>query len=386
MGVILLKKVSKNNKLKITNDIESLNLAPLGDNIYHYQYKTKSLLSMINKGIDKESSSYIALYNTFVGALYENIIYEHLLIYAKTNDFISKFILKGPHQNDSRNIKNGFLIDTKSQIVFKSGYKDISEFDAMFFSVDSVYFVEMTVVKSTADLRKRLKKKRSLLKLLFPKLDIKCLVVVTKEALATHLFPDFCVVWITDTLDIYPILKNIKNKTYEKKQLQISHNNKMINIYDIDTSNFKYYSTLKWILYKISNKNIKRQAEFLKSKNIEDYYNIYSKIFIAYIIKEDFEKLYENKKSKLKDILNQKFADDKIYVAVEKTYQDDYKIVYYIKLEKKLKKIEPHINGFKISDKQPKGFTFSEIKFLQHLFNEKNKITIQNTKLFKELL
>ncbi len=377
----------KNNRLKITSDIESLSLPPLGDNLYYYEYKTKALINKIDQGADQESPEFIALYNTFVGGLYENIIYEHLMIYAKNNRYIDRFILKGPHQDDHRNIKNGFLMDNKSQIVFKSGYKDISEFDAMFFSKDSVYFVEMTVVKNTIDLRKRLKKKRSLLRLLFPRLNIRCLVVVTKEAMGLHMFPDFCTIWTTDTIDVYPVLEKIRDKNFVKQPLQKQQDPKMVDIYSIEVSNFKYYSTIKWILYKLSTfTNVPAQVEFLKSKNVENYFNIYSKIFISFISKEKFSEIYFDKLDSLKELMTKEFIDDRVYVAVEKSYQDDYKLVYYVQYDKKLKKIEQNEKGFKTSDKQPKGFTYSEIKFLKHQFKEKNRMTIKDIKLFKGLL
>ncbi len=384
----MIEDKHKNSRLEITKDIETLNLLPLADNLYHYEYKTKALLARINQGMDKELPEFMAFYNTFIGALYENVVYEHLLLYATTNDYITKFILKGPHQNDSQNIKNGFLIDPKSQIVFKSGYKDISEFDAMFFTNGSVYFVEMTVVKNTIDLRKRLKKKKSLLRLLFPKLNIRCLVVVTKEAMGLHMFPDFCTVWTTDTLvDAYPILDKIEDKGFAKRPLQTQQHKKMTDIYSIETSNFKYYSTLKWILYKLGTLAIvAKQVEFIKAKHIEDYYNIYSKIFISYITKNDFIEIFAEQIDKLKDLKTKDFVDDRVYVAIEKSYQEDYKLVYYVQYDKKLKKLEPNANSFKISDKQPKGFTYSEIKFLKHLFKEKNRMTIQDLKSYKELL
>ncbi len=383
----MIQDIHKNSRLEITNDIETLSLLPFGDNLYHYEYKTKALINKIDQGMDQESGEFLALYNTFVGALYENIIYEHLMIYAKSNTYIDKFILKGPHQDDQRNIKNGFLMDNKSQIVFKSGYKDISEFDAMFFSKCSVYFVEMTVVKNTIDLRKRLKKKRSLLRLLFPRLNIRCLVVVTKEAMGLHMFPDFCTIWATDTIDAYPVLEKIRDKNFVKQPLQIQQDPKMADIYSIEVSNFKYYSTIKWILYKLSTfSNVSAQVEFLKAQKIENYFNIYSKIFISFISKEEFSEIYFEKLDSLKELMTHEFIDDRIYVAVEKSYQDDYKLVYYVQYDKKLKKIEQNEKGFKISDKQPKGFTYSEIKFLKHQFKEKNRMTMEDIKSYKGLL
>ena len=80
--------------------------------------------------------------------------------YALNNDDIKGFVLKGPYQDmENKFIKSGLLIDRTSQIVFKSAYKDISEFDAMFFTENKLYFVEMSTSKKTSSLNKRLAKK-----------------------------------------------------------------------------------------------------------------------------------------------------------------------------------------------------------------------------------
>ena len=61
------------------------------------------------------------------------------------NEEILNFVLKGPYQDkENLYIKSGLLIDSSSQIVYKSAYKDISEFDALFLLKDSVYFQEMS--------------------------------------------------------------------------------------------------------------------------------------------------------------------------------------------------------------------------------------------------
>ncbi len=376
--------------LKITDEIKSLNLDVLDDNLYYYEYKTRHILSLIDKKIDKESSEFIGPYSSFIGAVYENIIYEHLIRYSLTNDYITKFILKGPHQDNTQNIKNGFLIDPKSQIVFKSGYKDISEFDAMFMTKDALFFVESTVVKNTLSLKKRLKKKVSLLKILFPKIEIKCLIVVTKEAMGTHLFPDYCTIWTTDVLNVTKILSKIKeNKKHNKKPFKRYQHKKLKQIYDIQTTSFKYFSTMRWIINSIKKrKNTAVDVGFLKSKQTDMYYEIYGKIIVGYIHQDQFKKLFfDTKVEALEKVLRSKIEGGIFYVAVEKTYQENFQLIYFCKIiDGKLKKIDPNGTTIKISDKQPKGFTYSEIKFLKYLFQDKHELSFDDVvKIKKEL-
>ena len=147
-------------QFKITEKIKNLEIDDIKENLLHYSYDSKTLKYLVKNNISKDDISYITAYSSFVGEIYENIIYELLLKYALENKDIKSFVLKGPYQaKENHFIKSGLLIDRSSQIVYKSAYKDISEFDALFFTEDSVYFVEMSTSKKTASLNKRLAKK-----------------------------------------------------------------------------------------------------------------------------------------------------------------------------------------------------------------------------------
>lgn len=150
------------HSLKISKPIKTLDLSSLSDNLMHYEYHIRHLLSLIKNGADKESQQFLSAYNGFKGELFENIVYELLLQYAINEEQITQFVLKGPHQNlsNQENQKFGLLMDKSQQIVYKAGYKDVSEYDAMFFTKDSIYYVESTIVQSTIGLRKRLRKKQ----------------------------------------------------------------------------------------------------------------------------------------------------------------------------------------------------------------------------------
>jgi len=49
-----------NNALKISQEIKTLDISSLKDNLLHYSYNTRYLLSLINKGINKEDPHYIS--------------------------------------------------------------------------------------------------------------------------------------------------------------------------------------------------------------------------------------------------------------------------------------------------------------------------------------
>jgi hypothetical protein len=373
-----------NTQLIINDDIKHLNLDILEDNIFYYDYNIRHLLKIQKSNMDEELPEYIGTFSSFVGEVYENVIYELLIRYAVTNDEITKFIVKGPHQNNQQNIKNGFLIDRKSQIVYKSGYKDISEFDGLFFTKDSVYFVESTIVKDTMSLRKRLKKKKSLLEILFPKLEVKALVIVSREAMGINVFPSYATVWITDVLNVSSILSRLKvlDKKNRKKFVSIEHD-KMTEVYDLEVSNFKYFATLNWILRKLkSNKKHILDIEFLKSYEIERYFDIYTKIFVGFTRTKDFKKLHHNTSdSGLQEILKSKIEDDKFYIAIEKTHRGQFILVYFTKiLNGKLKRIEIGKDKVSIANKDSKGFTFSEIKYLKYVFKPYHTLSDVNIK------
>jgi len=90
--------------LKISNSIKTLSRDDIADNLFHYDYNTKHLLSLIRKGVAEDEPSFLSSYRSFEGEVYENFLYEKLLRYAEQNDEIEKFVLKGikPMQTHSR--------------------------------------------------------------------------------------------------------------------------------------------------------------------------------------------------------------------------------------------------------------------------------------------
>jgi hypothetical protein len=210
-------------QLKITDEIKNLDISKIEKNLFYYKYDSRNVKPLLKSGNQDISLENIATYNSFRGVVYENIIYELLLDYALSKDIITKFILKGPHQDRiNKFYKTGLMIDKSLQITYKSNYKDISEFDALFFSDDALYFVEMSTSKKTVSLNKRLDKKHALLKTLFPKLHIRALIVLTEGTVGLKRFPFYCTIWITKDLTDNALLKKLvftKKKKRSKNSL-----------------------------------------------------------------------------------------------------------------------------------------------------------------------
>ena len=360
----------------ITDKIKKLEIEDLKEHLFHYSYDNKSLKALVTSNISKEDINYIAAYSSFKGEIYENIIYELLLEYALENEEILNFVLKGPYQDkENLYIKSGLLIDSSSQIVYKSAYKDISEFDALFFTKDSVYFVEMSTSKKTASLNKRLAKKYALLKMIFPTLEIKALIVVTEGSTGLRNFPSYATVWVTKDLEDEELIEQIifaKKVKNDVQTLKAPTNKKYIEACKIKYKKFQYFPTLEWIL-NTSRQNPKFTVDlkFFSSKKLGLFFDIYTKLYIGYLETEDFMKLYNEFSLKVKT--------DRIIVTIEKVNQKDLDIVYYVKeTNGKLKRVRLEEEGASIKDKELDGFTNAEVRFFMKVLEEKHKLNVEN--------
>ena len=358
------------NRFTITDDIKNLNINKIKENLLKYSYDGRKLKNYFTK----PSEELEHLYSSFKGEVYENIIYELLLDYALNNEEITKFILKGPHQKRDKNQnKSGLLIDNSNQIVYKASYKDISEFDALFFTENELFFVEMSTSKKTASLNKRLFKKYALLKVLFPYLEIKALIVVTKGSVGLNNFPEYCTVWVTNDLDNDTFLKElVSNRVVKKEQLNTySLHEKLIEAYELNHSNFKYFQTLKWILLQArSNNRFSVDLAFFNSKNLDLYFDIYTKLYIGFISYDEFKTLVPTFESSVRD--------DKVIVTIEKINQKKFALVYYPKESKgQLKRVlVDKEKGINIKNKESEGFTNAEVKFMLNVLVDKFKLTL----------
>ncbi|RXJ69372.1 hypothetical protein CRV08_05045 [Halarcobacter ebronensis] len=351
-------------QLKITDQIKSLDISKIEKNLFSYKYSSKNIKPLLKSENLDISMENMATYNSFKGEVYENIIYELLLDYANENDLIKKFVLKGPHQNRvDKFYKTGLMIDRSLQIVYKSNYKDISEFDALFFTDDALYFVEMSTSKKTVSLNKRLDKKYALLKLLFPNIHIRALIVLTEGTVGLRRFPNFCTIWITKDIDNDELLKRI---AYNKHKAALStkyDNKKFIEAYTIEHEKFVYFQTLDWILKKSRTKNpYFINFNFFKSKRMSLYFDIYTKLYIGFMNPEEFLYIVPSYSDEIENI----------FVTIEKINTKEFDIVFYVKNSNgKLKRVRVTTKETSIKDKELDGFTNAEVRFMKYLIEDK---------------
>lgn len=366
------------NQFIITEKIKQLDIHDIKENLFHYSYDSKSLKSLVKSNTSKEDISYISAYSSFKGEVYENIVYELLMQYAQEQPEITRFVLKGPYQDkENLYIKSGLLIDRSSQIVYKSAYKDISEFDALFFTKDSLFFVEMSTSKKTSSLNKRLAKKYALLKMIFPTLNINALIVVTKGSVGLKNFPTYATIWLTNDLEDEELIEKIifaKKVKNDIQTLKAPKNPKFIEALKVKYNKFQYFPTLEWILNK-SRENPKFPVDlrFFSSPKLGLYFDIYTKLYIGYTTSQEFLTLYKD--------FDLKTKFDQVIVTIEKVNQTQLDLVYYAKeTNGKLKRIRLEENNVSIKDKELDGFTNAEVRFFMKVLEEKHHLTIDNIK------
>ena len=377
----------KTNKqlFKISKDIEHLKIDDIFENLFFYSYHNKYLKRLQQSDtFDKDDVHYISTYSSFIGEVFENIIYELLIKYALNNKDITRFVLKGPHQDNYQNNKNGLMIDINNQIVYKAGYKDVTEFDGLFFTKDSVYFVESTIVKTTTSLRKRLKKKKALLEVLFPNLEIKALIILSKGALGVNVFPNYCTVWVTEPLENDDLINRlIYNKSIKNKKFQKHIHPKLTHAKDISVVSFKYFDTINWILkYSRAKKREVLDFDFLSTEKISRYFEIFSKFYIGHISTDIFINLLQHFgiKEISEEIPLNKIENNQIIVTIEKTSKG-YVLVYYLRvIGDKLKRLDFKESNLMVSNKDPKGFTSAETKYIKYLFKKGYNLSFEDIK------
>ena len=372
------------SNLEISKSIKNLEKDDIADNLLHYVYNTKHLLSLIKKGIDTEDPSYLSSYRSFEGEVYENFIYEKLLRYAEENDYITKFILKGFHQSKHKAYANTLSISEKEQIVYRTKSREISEFDAMFITKNNeLYFVEMTLVKSVLKLRRRLRKKKALLEIIFPNYTIKSLIILNEGATGTKQFPDYCKVWFTKEFSAKEVLEYItkldKQKLQPKDKISTK---KMIEAHTLKLHPFRYYNTMSWITKTLrSHKKHILDMSFLYNYKVQRYHDLYNKFYIGYLSVESAKDLLNLNPNDYK-------ADQRVVVAIEKKHSDEIVLTYYIQTTRKnlyLYSFDDHGKVVK-EKKDPYGITVTEVFHINKLMNEKYELNMSNITTIKKLL
>ncbi len=369
--------------LDISKSIQTLDDSDIDDNIFHYEYNVKHLLSLIKKGVNEEETLFLSSYRSFEGEVYENFIYEKLLRYARDNDDIDKFILKGFHQGRQKAHANTLSISEKQQIVYRTKSREISEFDAMIITKNKeLYFVEMTLVKSVLKLRKRLRKKRALLEIIFPNYEIKALIILNEGATGTRQFPSFCKVWFTEEFSAKNVLEYIRDKSSKTlKPITKIKSPKMIEAHTLKLYQFRYYNTMSWITKTIRahNKHILDMG-FLMKHTIQRYQDLYNKFYIGYMSVETARELLN---------LEEDYSENqRVVVAIEKKYTDEIVLTYYIQKGRKNLYLYSIDDDNKISKekKDPYGITVTEVFHINKMMDDSYELNMANIKMIKNLL
>jgi len=368
--------------LEISNSIKTLDENDIGDNLFYYEYNVKHLLSLIKKDIDKDDPLFLSSYRSFEGEVFENFIYEKLLRYAQNNDDIAQFVLKGFHQNRFKANANTLSISEKQQIVYRTKSREISEFDAMLVTKDKeLYFVEMTLVKNVLKLRKRLRKKKALLEIIFPDYTIKALIILNVGATGVKQFPSYCKVWFTNEFSALHVLEYIVDKN-KRKLLPIEKINtpKMIEAHTLKNYQFRYYNTMSWITKTIrAHKKHILDINFLMSDKTQRYQDLYNKFYIGFIDAKDIRNTLS---------LEDKCEDNhRVVVAIEKKHSDEIVVTYYVQYTRKsLFLYTMEDNQVTKEKKDPYGITVTEVFHINKMMNDSYRLTSSNIKTIKKLL
>lgn len=370
--------------LDISKSIKNLDDNDISDNLFHYDYNTKHLLSLIKKGIAEDDPAYMSSFRSFEGEVYENFLYEKLLRYAEYTEDVDKFILKGYHQNRFKSHPNTLSISEKQQIVYRTKSREISEFDAMLLTKDKeLYFVEMTLVKSVLKLRRRLRKKKALLEIIFPDLEIKALIILNEGATGTKQFPDYCKVWFTNEFSAQNVLDYIQDpKSKELRPKQIIKSKKMLEANKLKVYPFRYYNTMTWITKTLrAHKKHVLDMYFLMNFKVQRYHDLYNKLYIGYMNMEDAKGMLQ-----LKD--GEYDASLRVVVAIEKKHSDEIVLTYYIQKTRKNLYLYSFDEDGKITKekKDPYGITVTEVYHTNKSINESFVLTMADIKKIKNLL
>lgn len=369
--------------LEISNDIYNLDESDLSDNLLHYRYDIKHLLSLQKRGVDQESGEYLSAYRSFEGEVYENFLYEKLVRYAARSKNITQFVIKGPHTKKTKAQARTLSVNAKGAIVYRTKQNEIGEFDGLMFIDNDLFFVEMTLVKSVTNLKRRLRKKRALLKTIFPQYNIKALIILVEGVMGAKHLPEYCTVWLTKPFSSAHILEYLKSKQKkELKKFDVISSDNFIGTDDLDIAQFSYYGSLMWML---KNLRAKRHhiinMNFLNSEIAVRYLELFTKVYLGWLEFSDFKLLVPNL-----DIAEV----DKVFVSIEKEHTGALVLSYFLQhTRKKLDYVQINEEGeVKLQQKDPFGITVTEISHMSYNMKDIHKLNIKNikvvTKIFKD--
>lgn len=325
-----------------------------------------------------EDEGYVSAFRSFEGEVYENYIYEKLLRYAANEPKIKSFIIKGPHKHRTHARSDALSVSWKGQIIYRARHKEIGEFDGLLFTDKELYFVEMTLVKSVTNLKKRLRKKRALLEVLFPRYKIKALLVLNEGATGTSDLPPYASVWLTKPYPARHIFEKLSVKA-PRMPMQRVDTHKIAHAEDIKTASFKYYATLSWMLRSLRGKD-PIDVEFFRRSSTQRYHDIYTKVYVGYLSIEDFKMIAP-------DVDLEQSNASRAVVAIEKDHSGGYFLTYFLRhASKKLDNVTITAGGSKIIKKDPFGITLTEMNHLDKMMDESFVLSLDQHKRLEELI
>lgn len=355
--------------LTINNTIIPDGDADLGDNLLYYDYNINHLLSLQAQGLTMEDEGYISAYRSFEGEVYENYIYEKLLRYAANEPRIKSFIIKGPHKHRTRAQSDALSVSWKGQIIYRARHKEIGEFDGLLFTDKELYFVEMTLVKSVSNLKKRLRKKRALLEVLFPRYKVNAILVLNEGATGTNELPSYASVWFTKPYSAQNVFKKLSSNAPREKMLRVE-SSKIAHAEEIKTASFKYYATLTWMMRSLRGES-PIDTQFFQKHATQRYHNIYTKVYVGYLNIDDFKTLFPT-------LSWENSHATRAIVAIEKDHSGGYFLTYFVRHGlKKLDNITIGAQGVKVEKKDPLGITLTEMNHLDRAMDETLVYTLQ---------
>jgi len=351
----------------------------IGDNLLYYDYSIKHLLKLDQKGMDKESPEYLSSYRSFEGAVYENYLYEKLLIYMKENPQLGQFILKGPHAKSSQSLSNALYVNKKGQIVYRTRSIEINEFDGIIYNEKEIYFIEMTLIKSVTSLKRRLRKKKALLEVLFPDHEIKALIILNEGVSGSKQLPSYCTVWITKPFvaeDVYTWLKD-KNRRQRKPFIRPVADN-LVGDEVMDVFPFRYYNSMGWMLRRLrAKKNAVLNMGFLKTEVCTRYIDLFTKVYLGYMNKAEFERMYP-------DVPN---VTDKVVVSIEKDHTGALLLTYFMQYSRKrLDNVVIKNEKASVVKKDPYGISVTEVFHVLRVMDDSFALSIKNIHIVEKLL
>lgn len=366
--------------LEATESILNLLEDDIDDNLLYYDYNVKHLFSLIKAGVEEEDNRYLSSFRSFEGEVFENYMYEKLLAYVVTKPEIEKFVLKGHHQDRDKALANTLSISEKAQIVYRTKSREIGEFDALIFTKDELYFVEMTLVKSVLKLKKRLRKKKALLETIFPHYKVKSLIILNEGVSGVKQLPAYCTVWITKPFSCQKVLTYLKNpKAYSKKPKKVMNNPKFVEAQSLHVTPFKYYNILSWITKSLrQNRGQLINMRFLNQPLTQRYHDLYAKIYLGSMRASEFQKVVAI------DIKE----EQEVIVALEKKHSDEIVLTYYIQYSrKKLDYLSfSDENKLVVERKDPFGITVTEVYHIAKFMDESYLLSANNIKTISKLL